>query len=213
MEQTKLVVLFWKPKQQTACWLAFTVHPEEGFFASDPAQEKNWWASSGEINKKANARLQKKYLKETIQKQKFLLFICFSRIGLFSIPCWKISLWINGMDISSLLSGASHAPAVFSSPLSPTLSKLISAVLLAGDAIWPLLATLERHLRTGLKSGGILLKTQLWCPGLLPPLPIHDWNLWPYSFISAFLELISAAFHPTASLWLTTHGPTLIHQQ
>ena len=34
-------------------------------------------------------------------------------------------------------------------PLSPSLSKLISAVLLVGVAIWPLLATFERHLKPG----------------------------------------------------------------
>lgn len=87
--------------------------------------------------------------------------------ALSPVPCWKISLWIAGWTFPPGSQEPLILPQSCPHPFCPTLSKLISAVLLAGVAIWPLLATLERHLKTGLKSGGILLKMHLWCPGPL----------------------------------------------
>lgn len=47
---------------KTACWLAFTAHPKEGFLSFRPSEDKlrslQW-----RRKQKANARLQKTYLK------------------------------------------------------------------------------------------------------------------------------------------------------
>ena len=97
-------------------------------------------------------------------------------------------------------------PPASSSPLCPTLPKLISAVLLVGVAIWLLPATLERRMELRMKSGRILLLMQLRLSDLLkrnengrpnpfPPRPrlqVSDPSL-SFPISSAFQNLIPTA--------------------
>lgn len=100
---------FPKAKTQTACWLAFTAEPEEGFLLQTRHSKKL------KNQQKTNARLQEELLKErTDRKTRIHLLVWFWSNGLFSIPfqenkhqgawmsCYRFTPWASEPLSSSL---------------------------------------------------------------------------------------------------------------
>ena len=142
-QQTKLVVVFSKPKKQKAPWLAFIDHPEEGF--PYQTRQRKWMRLQWRINKKGQMPQSKRNTSkrpQTVQNLSFHLLKDKQGLALGLLGNKPVAT-----------SGASHLHSILPSPLSSNLSTWISAVLLAWNAIWPPLVTLVERWKTGLKSG------------------------------------------------------------
>lgn len=75
--ETKLL-LSWEPKQQTACWLAFTVHPEVGFLLQTQQRETDKPPVQEQKKKQNKCNAPKRTLCE---RRTFLFSIICSRTG------------------------------------------------------------------------------------------------------------------------------------
>lgn len=106
-QQTKLVVLFSKPKQQTARWLAFINHPEEGF-CFKPSRGK-WMRLQRRINKKGQMPGAKINTSKKLQTAQNLSFHLLQEEQ-------DLSLRLLG-NKPVATSGASHPHSILPSPL------------------------------------------------------------------------------------------------
>lgn len=112
-QQTKLVVLLSKPKQQTACWLAFIDHPEQGFLLQTRRRKRmrlQW-----RINRKGQMPGSKINTSKRPQKARNLSFHLLQDER-------DLSLGLLG-NKPVATSGTSHPDSIFLSLLSPSLSK------------------------------------------------------------------------------------------